>query len=279
MMKKIYTRMNRLIISFLAFCSIGVNAYGFVEPLTPFNSVESAVTKISTTLENQGYKIVLVVDHAAGAESVGLVLRPTQVIFARPNVRLERKLLRRSNTLAIDLPVKVLIFEDEFGDIQIRTNPIGYLIDRHNAHIRDYVWSKLERTTEQAPDIDQGLITIKSQLSLDDAVAAVQQVITSIPAFKIPLTLELNSYRKKAQATLIVFGNPNAGTPLMQATQEIAIDLPQKILVWEDAHQQVNITYNDPKFLAKRHNVQGQDQRLEAISQALANFAQQGAGN
>lgn len=48
---------------------------------------------------------------------------------------------------------------------------------------------------------------------------------------------------------LLIFGNPKAGTPLMQCRQQVGIDLPQKALIWEDADGQVWLTYNDPKYL------------------------------
>src|ERR1700682_1424183 len=54
---------------------------------------------------------------------------------------------------------------------------------------------------------------------------------------------------------LLIFGNAKAGTPLMQSGQTIGIDLPLKILVWEDASAKVWLTYNDPAWLAKRHDV------------------------
>ena len=52
---------------------------------------------------------------------------------------------------------------------------------------------------------------------------------------------------------LLIFGNPKAGTPLMLAAPSIAIDLPLKLLVWEDASAQVWISYNTPAYLQKRH--------------------------
>lgn len=72
---------------------------------------------------------------------------------------------------------------------------------------------------------------------------------------------------------LVIFGNPKIGTPLMQCSQSIAIDLPQKALIWEDEHGQVWLSYNDPKYLAKRHNTQGCDKVLQKVTNALANFA------
>jgi uncharacterized protein (DUF302 family) len=54
---------------------------------------------------------------------------------------------------------------------------------------------------------------------------------------------------------LIIFGNPKVGSPLMKCQQSVAIDLPQKALIWEDEDAKVWITYNDPKYLQKRHNI------------------------
>jgi len=52
---------------------------------------------------------------------------------------------------------------------------------------------------------------------------------------------------------LLVFGNPQGGTPFMECAQSVGIDLPLKALVWEDASAQVWLGYNDPAFLAQRH--------------------------
>jgi uncharacterized protein (DUF302 family) len=54
---------------------------------------------------------------------------------------------------------------------------------------------------------------------------------------------------------LLIFGNAKGGTPLMQETQTIGIDLPLKALIWEDAAGKVWFGYNDPAWLAERHGV------------------------
>lgn len=72
---------------------------------------------------------------------------------------------------------------------------------------------------------------------------------------------------------LLIFGNPKAGTPLMQCQQQVAIDLPQKMLVWEDADGQVWLGYNDPRYLVRRHDISGCNEVIEKISQALEKFA------
>ena len=54
---------------------------------------------------------------------------------------------------------------------------------------------------------------------------------------------------------LLIFGNAKGGTPLMQSVQTIGIDLPLKALVWQDASGTTWLSYNDPNWLAKRHNL------------------------
>jgi uncharacterized protein (DUF302 family) len=52
---------------------------------------------------------------------------------------------------------------------------------------------------------------------------------------------------------LLIFGSPQAGTPFMECSQTVGIDLPLKALIWEDSSSQVWVGYNDPAYLAKRH--------------------------
>ncbi|WP_321323990.1 DUF302 domain-containing protein [Thiomicrorhabdus sp.] len=68
---------------------------------------------------------------------------------------------------------------------------------------------------------------------------------------------------------VIIFGNPKVGTRLMQCAQDIAIDLPQKVMVTEDANHLVWLTYNNPDYLKKRHQVKGCDEVFNKISGLL----------
>jgi uncharacterized protein (DUF302 family) len=72
---------------------------------------------------------------------------------------------------------------------------------------------------------------------------------------------------------LIIFGNPKVGTPLMQCAQSVAIDLPQKALIWQDAQSQVWLSYNDPNYLVERHQITGCDEVIKKVGKALGNFA------
>lgn len=69
---------------------------------------------------------------------------------------------------------------------------------------------------------------------------------------------------------VIVFGNPKVGTPLMQCAQEVAIDLPQKVLVYEDAEGKTWLAYNNPMYLKERHNIKGCDEVLAKVSGVLS---------
>ena len=72
---------------------------------------------------------------------------------------------------------------------------------------------------------------------------------------------------------LIIFGNPKVGSPLMKCQQSVAIDLPQKALIWEDDNAKVWISYNDPRYLEKRHNIIGCEEVILKIEKALAGIA------
>lgn len=75
------------------------------------------------------------------------------------------------------------------------------------------------------------------------------------------------------ETELIIFGNPKVGSPLMKCQQTVAIDLPQKALIWSDDKSKVWISYNDPRYLEKRHNITGCDSVLLKIQKALSKIA------
>lgn len=75
---------------------------------------------------------------------------------------------------------------------------------------------------------------------------------------------------------VLIFGNPRAGTPLMQAMQTTGIDLPLKALVWRDEGGATRLAYNDPRWLAKRHGIDaGLDRIVAAMADVLAAVAKE----
>jgi uncharacterized protein (DUF302 family) len=74
---------------------------------------------------------------------------------------------------------------------------------------------------------------------------------------------------------LLVFGNPQGGTPLMECAQSAGIDLPLKALAWQDASGQVWLGYNDPQFIVNRHEGKDCGPVTQNLAKALAGLAQE----
>lgn len=72
---------------------------------------------------------------------------------------------------------------------------------------------------------------------------------------------------------LVLFGSPKIGTVLMHCGHTVAIDLPFKALIWQDPDGKVWLAYNDPGYLAKRHDLDGCEKPLEKVSGVLAGLA------
>ena len=76
---------------------------------------------------------------------------------------------------------------------------------------------------------------------------------------------------------LILFGNALGGTPLMQSVQTVGIDLPLKVLVWEDAGGKTWLSYNEPSWIARRHGVRNAEQLVSKMGAALSAIARKAA--
>lgn len=107
--------------------------------------------------------------------------------------------------------------------------------------------------------MDNGIVNQPSNHSVDQAVERLQEILRSkgITLFAIiDHSGEAEKVGLKMPPTkLLVFGNPKAGTPLMLAAPSIALDLPLKILVWQDGQGKVWLSYNSPEYLMQRHNL------------------------
>lgn len=124
---------------------------------------------------------------------------------------------------------------------------------------------------------DSGLTKIKSAHSVADSLNKLEKVLES-KGMNVFARINHAEGAEKAGLELrptevLIFGNPKVGTPLMICSQSIAIDLPQKMLAWEDESGQVWLGYNDPAHLKSRHATEGCDKVFEKVSGALGNFA------
>ncbi|KXJ54166.1 DUF302 domain-containing protein [Neptuniibacter pectenicola] len=124
---------------------------------------------------------------------------------------------------------------------------------------------------------DNGLVSVPSTRSVKDTADKLESVLTSkgMTVFtRINHADGAKKVNKELRETeVVLFGNPKAGTPLMQCAQTMGIDLPQKALIWKDENGAVWLSYNDPRYLAARHNMEGCEGALDKVSGALAKFA------
>ena len=126
-------------------------------------------------------------------------------------------------------------------------------------------------------DIDNGIVRIPSNHSVDQTVEKLQEILQT-KGVKLFALVDHSGEAEKAGFTmpptkLLIFGNPKAGTPVMIAAPSIAIDLPLKILVWEDSSRKVWISYNSPAYLQARHNVPAPLVQNISVVEALASKA------
>ncbi len=132
----------------------------------------------------------------------------------------------------------------------------------------------LVSSSAQAAD---GLIAVKSPHSAKDTMTRLEDTVKQrgLNVFaRVDHTAGAAKIGKTLRPTeVLIFGNPQGGTPLMECEQSMGIDLPLKALVWEDAAGQVWVGYNDPAYLGQRHGAPSCP-AIENVRKALAGLAQ-----
>jgi uncharacterized protein (DUF302 family) len=120
----------------------------------------------------------------------------------------------------------------------------------------------------------KGIVDIPSHHSVDETVERVRAILKEkgVTVFaRIDHSGEAEKVGLKMNPTkLLIFGSPVAGTPLMLASPSVAIDLPLKILVWEDSLGKVWASYNTPAYLKERHSLPAELMKNIAVVEAIA---------
>ena len=296
-----------LLVAALAFVGAGCDSTDAVDddtlPDAPGLAVAESDADVPTSFARLGdaldaappVSIVARVDHADNAERAGLDLRPTRVVlFGNP--ALGTPLMQINQQAGLDLPQKMLVFEDDEGRTVVGYNTVDYLAQRHGvggAETLDQIADALANFAgvaagDDAVDIeidgddvsrDEGVVT---EASANDFEATYERLRAAIDGNEnLRIVAELDHAANAASVDLelrptrlIVFGNPALGTQLMQSEQTVGIDLPQKMLVYEDADGDVFVAYNDPDFLADRHDLDDVSDVNDTIETALATLAE-----
>ncbi|MBA2693150.1 MAG: DUF302 domain-containing protein [Rubrobacter sp.] len=287
--------------------------------------VDETISRVEENATAGGNMVVEAVDHAQAAEEAGLDLAPTTLaIFGNPGAG--TGLIQTSRSMGVDLPQKMLAWEDESGQIWLAYNDIEYLAERHGitgmdeqiAMISENLRSlaeasasdegmedtameettmmdetmgmedtammedTMEDTAMDAAASPEGIVTVEGGATFEESVANIEGAIEEEGlnlVASVDHSLNAASIEEELPpTTLLIFGNPEAGTPFMQSSQTVGIDLPQKMLVWVDENGLVNVSYNDPEYLAERHGLEGVDEEIEMISGVLETLAASAAG-
>ena len=127
------------------------------------------------------------------------------------------------------------------------------------------------------PSRGDGLVDLPSNHSVEETVEKLMGILQAKGVTLFALVDHSGEAAKvdmKMRPTkLLIFGNPKGGTPVMLAAPSIAIDLPLKILIWEDAQGRVLVTYNSLAYLQKRHHLPPELLQNIVVVEALAKAA------
>jgi uncharacterized protein (DUF302 family)/uncharacterized membrane protein YidH (DUF202 family) len=193
------------------------------------------------------------------------------LVCAWSHVRLVQRLNRgasafnRPSSLAIAVAVTLAV--------------LGLAMSIYLISVREPSQAHLEIRKEKSmtSNPENGIVTIPSHHSVDETVQKLENILQAkgVKLFAlIDHSGEAENVGIRMRPTkLLIFGNPKAGTPLMIASPSIAIDLPMKALIWEDANGKVWISYNAPGYLQTRHVLPLELTQNVAVVEALATNA------
>jgi uncharacterized protein (DUF302 family) len=130
---------------------------------------------------------------------------------------------------------------------------------------------------------DDGLVTKPSKFSPAETLDRLENALKK----KGINVFARVSHKKNAEGVnlslrsteLLIFGNPKLGTHFFTSKQTAGIDLPMKALAWEDENGKVWLTYNDPYYIAKRHDIKDRDDIAKKMSNALNKLSSAATGN
>ena len=252
-------------------------------------SFDDTWSSLITALEaNTSIRVVAKIDHSAAAKSAGLALDPNRVVvFGNPN--LGTPLMRTNQVAGLDLPQKIQVFEQK-GRVWVGFNDVLYLKARHRLGAQptlETIDGALRAlagvatgTTVDARSFSShqfkrwpGIVTVSSDADVDVTWKRLLAAIDASPA-NVAFTVDHQAGAKSVglelrPTRLVVFGNPQLGTPLMRERPTAGIDLPLKILVWEDESGRTFVSTNNER-LARRHRLRRAD--LDPLATAVNNF-------
>ncbi len=276
---------------------VGVAGLATAPSSRDFNGTDNILRDMLAT--GADTRLVAAVDHRANAADVGLDLRPTRVtLFAVPSQA--APLIETEPLAGLDLPQKMLVYSDTDDDVTVAFNDPEYLRARHGLSDRDEALEAMDdllttlaqdaagnavaaRGSTSGVSRGEGIVIRDSDSSFAATVTRLRDAININPDLALVDVVDHQANAARVGLgidpnALFVFGNPQLGTPLMQAAGTMAIDLPQKMLVYQTEAGEVRVAYNDPAYLAARHAIDDEE-AIGQIESALDELAAAAAGS
>jgi uncharacterized protein (DUF302 family)/uncharacterized membrane protein YidH (DUF202 family) len=156
---------------------------------------------------------------------------------------------------------------------------VGLAMAIYLVSVRRFTGSQFENMTETSMTLSkgEGIINIPTNHSVDQTVEKLKGMLQAKGVNLFALvdhSGEAERVGMKMRPTkLLIFGSPKGGTPVMLAAPGIAIDLPLKILIWEESQGKVWVSYNSPAYLQERHGVPQELLQNVAVVETLATKA------
>jgi len=245
-------------------------------------------TLLAALEANPNISVIAQVNHAAAAATIGTALDGNAVVFfGNPN--LGTPIMQANRTAGIDLPQKMQVIEQD-GRVFVTYNPPAYVAARHAtgsvgtlatiegalaglaSTAANVDSSATFAASQAAPVAGAGLVTTTSANDFETTWSNLTSAINASPA-SIAFTVDhgANSGGALPPTRLVVFGNPSIGTPMMQSSATAGVDLPLKMLVFEDDDGITHVVSTSPSFVQSRHGV-GDVPTVAAATNAIRNF-------
>lgn len=250
---------------------------------------------IKTLKANDHIGIFAEVNHSVNAQNAKLNLNYTRTVYFG-NPALGTPVMQKNIRAGLDLPQRITVYTNENGATVVAYNSVDYIMNRHgiaNVSTSNMISKALATIIKTSTEKDiilnptnvfptDGIITLMSDNDFNTTYSKIIAALNAIEPISVFAELDHQANAQRINMTLnpaklIIFGNPKLGTPLMSASRTIALDLPQKMLVYENSDGAVSIIYNDPLYIAARHGIENNDETLKMISQVLKNISASGA--
>lgn len=266
------------------------------EKQTPFvskthsKSVDEIYSSIKSIIEaNENLKIVAEVNHWEAPKGVEIEIPQSRlIIFGNPKVGTQ--LMQKNQTVALDLPMKILVYDDN-GTTKVIYNNGSILMNRYeimlpeieekiNGLLNKISQSEIEEPKLRDLQLESSLTNIqtkKSSLSVDKASEKLEKLLKE-KEFKLVTKIEHDKAAQKVglelrPTRLFIFGKPEVGSQLMQLNSTIGLDLPMKMLIWEDENGKTQVSYFTGSFLAVRHDIKNEEltTKIDNVLDMLSN--------